>query len=152
MWSQAVRLRNWSQSLPKAQTMARKKELQAKNLGFFLKATLEFENCLETCIPFVSRLNNLGKILDQTNRFVAIDRELLFYVASVRWLAKNHSYQLAEATLNQYEALNLKLSDGRSKDVLNIAGDLYSRFWYKSQEHVSVLEKLKNRYSLKLTS
>ena len=142
LWSLAIRERHWVQSVPKIQTISRKEGLQARNLGFFLKAAYELETCNATFIPIVTRLNNLGKILSTTNRFVAIDRELLFLVASVRWLAKNQSFKLAEATLNEYEGLSLKLSDGRTNDVLNLAEDLFERPWYKSFRDVNIIDKV----------
>ena len=113
------------------QTIARKKDLRPRDLGFFLTAVLEFEKCQDSVIPFVIRLKNLGGILGQTNKFVSIDRELLFYVAATRWLAKNHSHDLAEATLCEYQGLSLKLSNGKSQDTLNIASDLMERNWFR---------------------
>ena len=131
LWSHSVSKRKWLGTISKMQTIARKKDLRPRDLGFFLTAVLEFEKCQDSVIPFVIRLKNLGGILGQTNKFVSIDRELLFYVAATRWLAKNHSHDLAEATLCEYQGLSLKLSNGKSQDTLNIASDLMERNWFR---------------------
>lgn len=130
LWARAVSKRHWCDRLPKMQTIARKKDLGARDLGFFLKAATAFEECNEKIIPFVTRLKKLGVLLEKTHLFSSIDRELLFYLAAARWLARNRLPTLATLALWEYKGLSLKLSDGRSADVLNLAKDLLQRPWF----------------------
>ncbi|SMF68747.1 hypothetical protein SAMN06296036_12460 [Pseudobacteriovorax antillogorgiicola] len=130
LWSLAWPQRQWLDRLPKMSTIARNKKLQAKDLGFFMKAVLCLEECLDSSIPLVIRIKALGQMLKDSNQFIAIDRELLFFIASARWLAKSHSPTLAAIVLGEYEGLSSKISRGACLDVLQVADDLLQRNWY----------------------
>ena len=135
LWALAWPQRNWVERLPKMSTVARNKELGAKSNPFFLKAVSCLEDCQDSSIPFIIRIKALGNILKSSNEFLAIDRELLFYIASSRWLAKSHSKTLAATVLGEYEGLSAKITQGSSADVLNIAQDLMERSWFKTNKH-----------------
>lgn len=129
-WAMSWPQRKWISRLAKVSTVARNKKLQAKDSGFFLKAALCLEECSDSNIPLVVRIKALGNILKESNQFLAIDREMLFFVASSRWLAKSHSPTLAATVLGEYEGASFKISRGQSNDSLNVAADLFSRSWY----------------------
>ncbi len=132
LWAMSWPQRKWLDRLAKVSTVARNKTLRAKEVGFFLKAALCLEECSDSNIPLIVRIKALGNILKERNQFLAVDREMLFLVASSRWLAKSHSPTLAATVLGEYEGTSFKISRGKSNDSLNVASDLFSRSWYTS--------------------
>jgi hypothetical protein len=135
LWALAVPQRHWLKRLPKVATIARNKNLQAKDLGFFLKVMLQLEECYDSSIPLVVRLKSLGQIIHDGNQFIAIDRQLLFYIAAARWLARVHSPTLAAIMLGEYEGYSRQISHGRHRDIFLIADDLMDRPWYQEQTY-----------------
>lgn len=128
-WTLASGQESWKGRLPKISTIARNKSLSPRRLPFFLKSALLLEEIQDTEIPLGFRLRDLGSILGDVNRFVALDRELLFLLAATRWLAKRKAFSMAASTLQRYEALGLQLSKGQTNDVLGISKDLEQRRW-----------------------
>ncbi|NRA63921.1 MAG: hypothetical protein HRU19_05525 [Pseudobacteriovorax sp.] len=130
LWVCAWPQRKWLEKLPKIRSMIRKKDFDTKSYPFFVKANRYLEQCFDKDIPLIIRIKDLGSIFQDSSQFLAIDRELLYYVAASRWLAKSQSPTLASTILGEYEGLCLKITRGQSNDVFRIAGDLYERGWY----------------------
>ena len=131
LWSLAAPQRRWQGRLPKVATILRNKKLQSKDLGFFVKAAQQLEECHDSQIPLVVRVRALGHIIGDLHHFIAIDRQLLFYIAAARWLARIHSPELASIMLGEYEGYSLKITRGHCNDVLNLAGDILDRPWFR---------------------
>lgn len=138
LWTQALRERRWEDRLLKMRTLARKSELAPRSLGLFLKAVLVLEKCRDVEIPLINRVRSLGEILEKESSFSAIDRRLLFLLASARWLARSRLTDLAAITLCEYRALSQKLSDAQNHDILNLAGDMYNRPWFQDSSGQAV--------------
>ena len=131
LWALASSQRQWLARLPKLSTITRRKDLGVKDIPFFYKAVKCLLECQDSTVPFIIRIKSLGVIVKSTQDFVAIDRQMLFYVAAARWLAKSHSQTLAATVLGEYEGLSLKVSSGIHNDVLGLADDLIERQWYQ---------------------
>ncbi|MFW7378712.1 MAG: hypothetical protein ACOH5I_07895 [Oligoflexus sp.] len=131
LWALAVSQRKWLEKLPKISTIQRNKSLQTRELGFFSRVMLQLEECQDSNIPLVVRIKSLGNIVQDINQFIAIDRQLLFYVAAARWLAKIQSPTLAAMMLGEYEGFCRKITHGKCADIFQIAGDLMNRPWYE---------------------
>ena len=88
--------------------------------------TCALEDGYDAKIPMAARLRNLGEALSKTSGIFSIDKELLALVASTRWLMRSKSRDLAIMTISRYKGLSYLLTDGKSPDVLGVAGDLIS--------------------------
>ena len=99
-------------------------------LGFFYEACGVIERCYDGEIPLPFRLKDLGEVLARAAELVTVDKELFLWAAASRWLARIKSFALGKTTLNQYEGLSLRLSDGRDHDVLRCMRDMLERGWY----------------------
>jgi len=148
LWALAAPQRKWLERLPKVATVQRNRSLQSKELGFFNRVMIQLEECQDSDIPLVIRIKSLGQLVQDINQFIAIDRQLLFYIAATRWLAKIHSPTLAAMMLGEYEGLCRKMTHGKCPDIFLMANDLMNRPWYrealdlmKEEEAVDILAK-----------
>jgi hypothetical protein len=130
LWSLCISKRSKTDEMASVKTIGRYRDLAAHRLGFFYEICQTLENCYDTDIPLPFRLNDLGAALARTSELVTVDKELLVWAASSRWLARIKLFSLARVTLLQYEALSLRLSGGRVRDVLGCLSDMYERHWY----------------------
>jgi len=130
LWSACSSRTNAREGMPKLSYIARDPRLKPQRLGFFYQFALQLERCYLTEMPLTVRIRQLGKLLAETGRLVSVDKELLAWAASARWLARSKSYALASLALNEYEALSLRLSNGTHHDSLGLMADMLARDWY----------------------
>ena len=133
LWCAAAKKKEWVERLPKMRTLARNATIRPRRLGFYFEAALVLEDCYDTDIPLVIRLKKLGDIMARVKGFVNIDKEILVAAVAGRWLARIHSFPLAVLVLKEYEALCLRLSDGRVSDALGVAADLMEADWFRDR-------------------
>jgi hypothetical protein len=55
---------------------------------------------------------------------------LLLLASATRFLVRSKAYSLATFVVNEYWALSLKLSAGKSRDVFGLLVDIESRDWF----------------------
>ena len=103
---------------------------KAKEYGYFYNCADTIDKCYDYQIPYILRIKMIGKILPQVRKVVSMDKELLVWAASARWLSRSKAFSLAAMALSEYRALSLRLSQGAQQDVLNIMGELLERDWY----------------------
>lgn len=130
MWSLCSPERKWTGRLPKVSTMVRRKDAGLKADTLFLKGVMQLENCMNKDLPMIHHLNRISRTMREVGSFQSIDRELLYLLATGRWLARQRVAPFAAAVLGEYRGLCRKLSDGGSADVLGLAGDIYARSWF----------------------
>lgn len=128
LWLKAHRSTLWLKQVSSIKTLARNKDLKPQDLGFFFQACLELERATDEAISPMVRLESLGYLISNTKHLLTIDRELLLWVAVIRWLIQNNRMMLVESALGEYQSLSLKLTSGKSRDVMNTAEDLIEKF------------------------
>src|SRR5262249_45566790 len=112
------------EDLPRIDAMARARAWKVKEHGALLKAARTLERAYDAAIPFLTRLDEVGRALATTARLVSVDKELLVWAAGARWLYRNGNFAAARLVEGEYAALSRRLSDGASADVLGVLGDL----------------------------
>ena len=93
---------------------------QVNYLGPFTDFLVVLEEAYDPEIPLTRRVQQLGESLQETHKFLTVDRELLAWAAAARFLLRKRTYELATFALRRYEGLSLALSDGALKDVLDL--------------------------------
>ncbi len=131
LWTRAVQTKRWLSRFSNARALARDRKLKPNQWGFWYECVMVLEACYDTIIPFSVRLEKLEHILANIRKIRTVDQELLMWVASGRWLARNHSYELATLCLYEYRWLSFKLSGGINEDVLALADDLLNASWFR---------------------
>jgi hypothetical protein len=129
------RLDGWA-GLPSIRYLARDAAVRPQRQGLFYKFALQIERCYLHEAPLPIRIRQLGALLAQVTRLVSIDKELLAWAASARWLARSKSYALAALALHEYEALSLRVTSGANADALGLCADLLAKDWYVGRDDV----------------
>lgn len=126
LWVKAVATKAMLQRVPKVESVKRAFP-QAINRGSlhyqFYECAQQLDLCYDNEIPVHLRLGDLGRQLAKADRLLTIDKELLFWAASARWLARYHQPLMAVLCAEQYKALSLKMSGGVSPDLLALQLD-----------------------------
>jgi hypothetical protein len=133
LWFHALRSPKFLEKLPDLAYLAGAKVLEPKKMGFFFKAIRTIRALYDTEIPSSIRLSRLGHLLNDARKVVSLDREMLVWVAAARWLARGNYFTLATIALEEYREISLKVSQGSTQDVLQIAGDLFEKTWFGIQ-------------------
>ena len=115
-------------SLPERGTIIRKRELGISRKDRLFSITSSLEECYDDHFPLEIKVNKLLHSVTRLPTLQNIDCELLGWIASARWLHRNGQNNLANYCLSEYRAKCLRLSNGASYDVLNIASDLFSDY------------------------
>jgi hypothetical protein len=129
-WTKASPTRGRAGRLPMVRSAARTRSLGATKAGLFFRCALTLEDAYETEAPMSTRLANVGAMLGRSRALVSVDKELLVWAASARWLMRAHAPELAALALGEYETLSRRLTSGASADALGVAADMLDRPWY----------------------
>jgi hypothetical protein len=129
LWAKSISDTSMSRKLRKLDYLAKKKIIDPKGLGFAYRLGQAFDACYDTELLMAKRMQILAKVMIQIHRIASIDKELLAWAAATRFFARNKYLPLACLSLKQYESLCLRLSDGESKDLLNLHDGLNSAAW-----------------------
>lgn len=125
-WTRATRSRKWLTRFSTIRSFVSYTGVGIKKRDFMFECIKTLEQCYDSDIPLVIRLRNLGKSLNSRSKLFNVDIELLFLATSLRWLFRSRSYGLAKLVAYEYRSYCLKLSGGRSGDVLGFAQDILS--------------------------
>jgi predicted unusual protein kinase regulating ubiquinone biosynthesis (AarF/ABC1/UbiB family) len=131
-WARSLSSQAFIKRLPKLATI--------KKMGgvFFLRnsphtALLEaatvLDDCYENSIPLETRLANAARALSALKKMLNFDSELLVQIAFGRWFHRYHQQYLAALAVNEYRALSLGATRGKSDDCLALADDLKTDAW-----------------------
>lgn len=132
LWALSHTKTEFVSRMPKMSTIARVDALKPQRLGFLFKAALALEDAYNTNIPLIARLKTIGDMIACVSQVTTIDKELLLWTSTARWLARSKSFTLAKLALMEYASLSLRMTDGRNSDVLNLVSDLQRKPWYRS--------------------
>ncbi len=132
-WSAAFSQTDWLKRTLKLKNIARQKKLLSQKTDRFFESGIMLERCYDYDYPLATRYDFLNSVVLRASSLLTIDKELLVWAATSRWLARSKSFKLAVLTLNEYSALSYRLSDGQTNDVLKIMDDLLDKPWYKSE-------------------
>ena len=118
LWTFCYNADDWRRNLAKVRTMARRDDLRPQNHGIFHRFTLKLEETYEADRVPTQALREFGKYLSRTHELNTIDKELLIYIASANVFLAQKMNPLAELCLAEYRGLCLRLTSGRTTDVL----------------------------------
>ncbi|SMF71154.1 hypothetical protein [Pseudobacteriovorax antillogorgiicola] len=122
LWSHALKTLAWNDRFFKLKTYGKHFKLKHDDQSYVLCQKLE--DAYDSSIDFIVRVRQLGECLEGLERYIDHQKRLLFLLGTSRWLQRYNQYALAHITLNEYKALSLRLSQGKSSDVLHLAADL----------------------------
>ncbi len=132
-WAQAVSSTRWLQDFPRLQALFRRPSLHLRKDSLSYKIALTFDDCHDQAIPFQKRYVLVEELFTIVSELESVDKQLLCWLAIARWLSRNMASRLAKLVMAEYEALCMKVSCGRNKDIFGIAQDLTQKAWYLSQ-------------------
>lgn len=119
MWAMSAQSTTWLERIPKMKGLVRNKSLTVdRNNPFYIVACF-IQQSYDPIESFVSRLDGLGKVIPIFSQCVNIDKELLCWLASYRWLTRYKCEDIAGVCLAEYEKLCFVMTSGVKRDVLN---------------------------------
>ena len=128
LWCLSRRSRRMVSSLPSAKNLDRraifKREKGGRGVRSLRQAACVLQDCYDYEIPLWYRQKKLGEILVKTSSLFNIDKEILIWAAATRWFLRSKLRDQAAFALKEYQGHCLKLSSGRTRDVLNVFKDL----------------------------
>ncbi len=127
LWTRIAPTKSWMLRFPTLKSLARRSHSTLSRCGFLYKATKRLEESYDEQIPLHLRMKILGELVSSVGEFPTVDKELLFWATIVRWLYRHRKQRLAELVLKEYQAISLKLTDGRSNDSLLFLEELNTR-------------------------
>ncbi|SMF78388.1 hypothetical protein [Pseudobacteriovorax antillogorgiicola] len=129
LWSRAVQSERWMPHFSKIESLYRNPNFNISANSQLYRTCQALEYAYEPGMTMALKLDKLGQIMESVEKFHNIDKILLSLLAVARCLVRINGYFLARALLNEYRSLSIKLSQGSSHDVLNLAGDLFQSKW-----------------------
>ncbi|MFW7377685.1 MAG: AarF/ABC1/UbiB kinase family protein [Oligoflexus sp.] len=85
------------------------------------------QDCYDASKPLHFRLESLGKKLDEMQAIRDPELRILFMAAAIRWLYRSKQPAFAKIILELYHGENLRFTDGKSNDVLNLIDSVADR-------------------------
>jgi hypothetical protein len=124
LWSRCIKSREWLLRWSTLKRMARGMKWSRRLLGTSLSAVEILEQCYDEAVPHNLKLEHLGRLIHRTSRFPTIERELLFWAAVTRWSHRSRGDGFASFSLSEYMSINLRVSDGKDRDVYGFLSDI----------------------------
>lgn len=137
-WAYAAEQLRWIKSFNSVRSIYKQHDPVEGRDKSLLKIAMGLEYCYDAEIPFSLRLSRVEELLNEVSEVKKIDHQLLCWLGITRWLLRNRSASLAKLTLTEYISLSLKISEGRLKDSLGIAGDLIGESVESAQTRKSI--------------
>lgn len=116
----ATSSRQWLERVPKLENLRRRKDLEVPRNDLFLSLARTLQEAYDVERPLNQRLQRVGESLNEAQGLFNVEKELLYWAASARWLLRCRSEDLAALAQAEYEARCLLTSDGRSRDILGV--------------------------------
>ena len=132
-WARSSSSLQWLDHLPKLKSLGQKKQFNFKQYANFHRCALSLEKSYDTEIPLTHRLTGIKKTVQTIQTIADIDKVLLVYLALIRWLLRSQCRDFGRILWSEYSGLSLRLSRGRSADVLGIASDLTDKVWTQKE-------------------
>lgn len=112
--------RQWLDRVPKLENLRRRKELDVPRHDLFLSLARTLQEAYDVERPLNQRLQRVGESLNATQGLFNVEKELLYWAASARWLLRCRSEDLAALAQAEYESRSLLASDGRTRDIFKV--------------------------------
>ncbi len=127
LWSFASTTEKYQERLPRMSTLRRSARIDLAASQSLIRPIEVLETVYDKDYPLDVRLQNLGSQLSQLDQLEAVDWQLLYWLAAARWLLRRQNPVHHDIALGEYRALCLRLSHGKTDDVLGLASDLVSQ-------------------------
>lgn len=105
---------------------------ELKQCEVFWKAALVIRSAYNPDLEYVSKLHDMGKMLSTLNNVRSIYHELLIRASLVRWIIRRPSLVFGKVAIVEYQTLCMRLSGGKTHDVLSLLKDV--PFSFDTQE------------------
>ncbi|MFW7377578.1 MAG: hypothetical protein ACOH5I_02065 [Oligoflexus sp.] len=110
----------WLHRLPKLRTIARRQELDFKQMGYFYRAAQILDQIYDEKLQDIAKLEKIEQVFRYMERVRTIDKELFLWLALAKWLEREKHPVYYRLTMERYHHLSLSLSLGKSNDVLGL--------------------------------
>lgn len=129
LWELCLASKDRAAQIPKLSTIKRSKKIARTRVNPLLSVAQAIQDSYDSDLSLSVRLEAMGKLLGAVDKLTAVDHELLCWLAAARAI---QSMQLRDAALisvclSRYKSLSLRLTSGKSKDGLGLAGDLLTK-------------------------
>ncbi len=133
LWTRIVENRRWLEQFKTHKQLGRISKVKYPSTGYMRDCVKVIECCYDYSFPLIYRLDEVGVIVQNTDRLVSIDKTLLVLLSVLRWLTRSKAHGLASLVWEQYKGISYRLTEGRLSDVLGFAPD-----WFVKSESPSL--------------
>jgi hypothetical protein len=112
--------RQWLDRVPKLENLRRRKDLTVPRHDLFLSLAKTLQEAYDVERPLNQRLQRVGESLSAAQGLFNVEKELLYWAASARWLLRCRSEDLAALAQAEYESRCLLASDGKTRDIFQV--------------------------------
>ena len=107
-------------SLPRMSYLIRNRKISLLNQDSWFDCARTMEDAYDDGIPLATRFAHVGEMLEKRNTLSTVDKELLLWAATYRWLRRKRIHEMSELVSLEYQSLCHRLSGGKTNDVLGI--------------------------------
>lgn len=112
--------RQWLDRVPKLENLRRRKDLDVPRQDLFMGLAKTLQEAYDVERPLNQRLQRVGESLNAAQGLFNVEKELLYWAASARWLLRCRSEDLAALAQAEYESRCLLVSDGKLRDIFQV--------------------------------
>jgi hypothetical protein len=112
--------RQWLDRVPKLENLRRRKDLEVPRHDLFLGLAKTLQEAYDVERPLNQRLQRVGESLSAAQGLFNVEKELLYWAASARWLLRCRSDDLTALAQAEYESRCLLASDGKTRDIFQV--------------------------------
>jgi hypothetical protein len=112
--------RQWLDRVPKLENLRRRKDLEVPRQDLCLGLAKTLQEAYDVERPLNQRLQRVGESLNAAQGLFNVEKELLYWAASARWLLRCRSEDLAALAQAEYESRCLLASDGKTRDIFRV--------------------------------
>jgi hypothetical protein len=127
LWIHAVPTKKYFPRIPSLDYLGRKFGGNFKKNKLLLQACKALIDSHNYEIPLHVRLNTISSVMNESIKFVTIERNLLFLIGAARFLIRSKMFSLAELCVLEYSR-KLSSSDRHIKNPLVIGHDVVKKF------------------------
>jgi len=127
LWSRVIGETKWIDRYPTVRRVAWGSDFVLRRSILLHRCVMVLEQCYDFKIPFPIRLEAIGKVISSLNSLTTVDKELMVWGATLRWLGRGRSSGFYSLVMGEYKALSWRLTEGNSPDALGVFGDLLVR-------------------------
>lgn len=115
LWGLVTKSKQWIPLLPPAHALARRKNMELNSKDPLFRCVMVIQQCYNGDNALKVRLQDLGRALEESQQIIGIDREILVWLAAIRWLERIKADTYADLAKLKYTSLVDLVSDGRKE-------------------------------------